>query len=394
MQEYPYRTCVEIDLNKLQRNLQRLRCLIGPDCKIMEVLKADAYGHGLRLCARYAAPYVDWFAAATLEEALTIREEAPQTPILILGRLLDHELCTAARQRLTINVFSLAYARHVQDRMAAEGLEIDCQLKIDTGMNRLGLRARVGSTDQAVAEAREIFALERLHVTGIYTHFACADTDDPSDQAFSNGQFAAFEEVCRVLRAQGLDVGLCHCASTGGLICYPQFRLGMVRSGMFALGQSISEASAAELGLEPILTWYAKVIDIRTVPAGESISYGRTYHTKTTQQIAVISAGYADGYSRAFTNHTQVILDGQMAPVRGKPCMDFIMVDITGIQGVQVGDQAVLLGRDGDHWISSDTLAQWVPYETNGGITTAITPRVRRVYRYNGETVAVSAPVY
>ena len=145
MHEYPYRTCAEIDLNKLQRNLQRLRALIGPDCRIMEVMKADAYGHGLRVCAEYAAPYVDWFAAATLEEALAVRAAAPHTPILIFGGLLDPEIIQAAQHGLTINVFSLQYASHVQALLQPMDLQIDVHIKVDTGMNRLGLHPGRGT---------------------------------------------------------------------------------------------------------------------------------------------------------------------------------------------------------------------------------------------------------
>lgn len=251
MHEYPYRTCAEIDLNKLQRNLQRLRALIGPSCQIMEVMKADAYGHGLRVCAEYAAPYVDWFAAATLEEALAVRAAAPHTPILIFGGLLDPEIIQAAQHGLTINVFSLPYASHVQALLQPLDLQIDVHIKVDTGMNRLGLHARPGHCAQAISDAAQICALDRLHVTGIYTHFACADTTDPSDSAFTDAQFAAFQEVCRGLEALGIDPGVRHCASTGGLLVHPEYRCQMVRTGMFALGMSYSAASARALRLEP-----------------------------------------------------------------------------------------------------------------------------------------------
>ena len=394
MLEYPYRTCAEIDLNKLQRNLQRLRRLLGPDCRIMEVMKADAYGHGLRLCSRYAAPYVDWFAAATLEEAAAIREEAPNTPVLIFGGLLDGEIPAAARLGLTINLFSLEYADHVQRLLEDAGLQIDGHIKLDTGMNRLGLRARSGDTGEAVAAAERMFSMPNIHITGIYTHFACADTEMSDDIAFSDGQFQAYDEVCRALTEKGLDIGLRHCASTGGLLCHPTFCMDMVRVGMLPLGQSIGEESAVQLGLEPIMNWYAKVIDIRRVLPGESIGYGHMYHALKEERIAVLSVGYADGYSRAFSNRTQVILGGKRAPIRGKPCMDFIMVDVTGIPDVKIGDQALLLGREGEQWISADSLAQKIPYDTNGGITSSITSRVRRIYRYDHKTVAISAVQY
>ena len=387
MHEYPYRTCAEIDLNKLQRNLQRLRALIGPSCQIMEVMKADAYGHGLRVCAEYAAPYVDWFAAATLEEALAVRAAAPHTPILIFGGLLDPEIIQAAQHGLTINVFSLPYASHVQALLQPLDLQIDVHIKVDTGMNRLGLHARPGHCAQAISDAAQICALDRLHVTGIYTHFACADTTDPSDSAFTDAQFAAFQEVCRGLEALGIDPGVRHCASTGGLLVH---RCQMVRTGMFALGMSYSAASARALGLEPVLTWYARVVDIRTVAPGESVSYGRTFTAARPTRMAVLSVGYADGYSRAFSNRAQVLLRGQYAPVCGKTCMDFTMVDVTDVPDVTVGDQAILLGGDGTRQIPADALAALLPDGTNGGVTADIHFRVRRVYRYDGETVAVS----
>ena len=360
MHEYPYRTCAEIDLNKLQRNLQRLRALIGPDCRIMEVMKADAYGHGLRVCAEYAAPYVDWFAAATLEEALAVRAAAPHTPILIFGGLLDPEIIQAAQHGLTINVFSLQYASHVQALLQPMDLQIDVHIKVDTGMNRLGLHARPGHCAQAVSDAAQICALDRLHVTGIYTHFACADSTDPSDSAFTDAQFAAFQEVCSGLEALGIDPGLRHCASTGGLLVHPEYRCQMVRAGMFALGMSYSA------------------------------SYGRIFTAERPTRVAVLSVGYADGYSRAFSNRARVLLHGKYAPVRGKTCMDFTMVDVTDIPDVAVGDQAVLLGADGGQCIPADELAALLPDGTNGGVTADIHFRVRRVYRYDNATVAVS----
>lgn len=394
MYEHSYRTCVEIDLNKLQRNLTRIREITGPDCEIMEVMKADAYGHGLRMCSRYAAPLVNWFGVAILEEGLAVRQEAPDKPILVFGKLQDEELPQAARNQLTINLFSLEYAKHVEEMMAENKLHIDGHIKIDTGMNRLGLRARVGNLYEAVRDATEMFHMPNIHITGIYTHFACADTQDPSDREFTEIQYSVFRDVCELLKSSGLNIGLRHCTSTGGLLCYPSYRMEMVRTGMLPFGQSINEQSAADLGMEPILTWYAKVIDIRWVDANESISYGRIYQTKHAERIAVLSVGYADGYSRAFSNRTQVLLNGHKAAVRGKTCMDFIMVDITNIPGVEIGDQAILLGCEGSQWISADSLAEKVPFNTNGGVTTDINQRVRRIYRYDGKIVDESQVLY
>ena len=386
MHEYPYRTCAEIDLNKLQRNLQRLRALIGPDCRIMEVMKADAYGHGLRVCAEYAAPYVDWFAAATLEEALAVRAAAPHTPILIFGGLLDPEIIQAAQHGLTINVFSLQYASHVQALLQPMDLQIDVHIKVDTGMNRLGLHARPGHCAQAVSDAAQICALDRLHVTGIYTHFACADSTDPSDSAFTDAQFAAFQEVCSGLEALGIDPGLRHCASTGGLLVHPKYRCQMVRAGMFALGMSYSAESARACALEPILTWYAKVVDIRTVEPGESVSYGRIFTAERPTRVAVLSVGYADGYSRSLSNRADMLVGGRRARVVGRVCMDQCMLDVTDIPAAREGMTVTVFGRDGEALLPAEefaALSGTIHYET----ICLIGKRVPRIFLSGGRAV-------
>ena len=185
MNTYPYRTYAEIDLNKMQHNLRQVRAAIGPDCKLLFVLKADAYGHGTPVCAKYSEELVDWYAVATIDEALSIRRAGVEKPILLFGALQDPEIELAADNRITINSCSLEYSRHVAEVLQRCGKRMDCHIKIDTGMNRTGLFARVGRTDGAVRQAEEIFALEPLHVTGIYTHFSCADSADPEDVAFT-----------------------------------------------------------------------------------------------------------------------------------------------------------------------------------------------------------------
>ncbi|MFQ9826166.1 MAG: alanine racemase [Oscillospiraceae bacterium] len=207
MNTYPYRTYAEIDLNKMQHNLRQVRAAIGPDCKLLFVLKADAYGHGTPVCAKYSEELVDWYAVATIDEALSIRRAGVEKPILLFGALQDPEIELAADNRITINSCSLEYSRHVAEVLQRCGKRMDCHIKIDTGMNRTGLFARVGRTDGAVRQAEEIFALEPLHVTGIYTHFSCADSADPEDVAFTQRQYEAFAAVAEALQEKGYDVG-------------------------------------------------------------------------------------------------------------------------------------------------------------------------------------------
>ena len=225
MHEYPYRTCAEIDLNKLQRNLQRLRALIGPDCRIMEVMKADAYGHGLRVCAEYAAPYVDWFAAATLEEALAVRAAAPHTPILIFGGLLDPEIIQAAQHGLTINVFSLQYASHVQALLQPMDLQIDVHIKVDTGMNRLGLHAHALG-----------------HVGGAY---GAIGVDGPGHALIRTGtgrKFSASGLQCRQ------QIGLIHHVQKVGVILF-----AVLVHGLIVVNDDIECIAAAGLDGDKLL---------------------------------------------------------------------------------------------------------------------------------------------
>jgi len=389
MSLYPFRTYVTVNLASLQKNLLIAKELAGENRKVMQVLKADAYGHGVSKCAEYAAPYVDMFAVATLEEALAAREVAPTTPILLFGALQEYEIPKASEADITINLFSYSYAARVAEVLRRKGLGIKGHLKFETGMNRLGIRTRSEDIKPAIEEAKQIFSIPELEITGCYTHFSCADTDDESDIAFSNMQFRAFCEITDALIAEGYNVGIRHCASTGGSICHPEYKMDMIRTGMLGFGQCLSPESAVNLGLTPILTWYAKIIEIRDIPAGDSISYGRTYICEKDEKIAVLSVGYADGYSRAFSNKTEVLVNGKRCPTRGRICMDYTMVDITGMEDVHIGDDVVLLGRNGGDWISADELAQYVPGNTNGGVTTEILNRVKRVYIFD-ETSATS----
>lgn len=375
-----YRTYARIDVSKFQSNLKKVRELAGDGCKLLQVLKADAYGHGVSACAKYAAPMVDYFAVATLEEALAARMEAPHTPILLFGALQPFEVETAAKADITVNLFSVQYAASLSEKLGMLGKRIKGHIKFDTGMNRLGIRTRLERMDEAVDEAKKIFAMPNLQVTGCYTHFACADTRDGSDCAFTEKQFLAFSQVTDILRNDGYKIGLRHCVSTGGFICHPEYKMDMIRTGMLAYGQGLSRDNVMEMGIDPILTWFARIIDVRVLEKGESISYGRIYTASQDETIAVIGAGYADGYSRAFSNKSHVIIDGMLCPVRGKICMDYTMVDVSNCEKVKPGDWAILLGKDDKQWIAADDLAALVPLNTNGGVTSEINDRVPRIY--------------
>ena len=382
MNTYPYRTYAEIDLDQMRHNLRQVRRMIGEDCRLMFVLKADAYGHGTPVCARYSEDLVDWYAAATIDEALSIRRAGVEKPILLFGMLLDQDIPAAVDARLTVNACSLEYARHVAFILERRGETLDCHIKIDTGMNRTGLYARAGRVDRAAEEAGEILAIPQLHTTGILT--SCGESSDPEDRLFTQNQYDAFSQVVHVLEERGYHLGLRHCTSTCPLLCHPDWKMDMVRVGMLGYGQSMTAEAAREMDLRPIMRWCAKVVAVLDLEPGESVSYGRIYRTAGREKIAVLSAGYADGYSRSYSNRVRVILGGREVPQCGKVCMDYTMANITGMENVRVGDEAVLLGCQDGLCITPDSLSAAAEYGVNGWTTAQVSARVPRIYLRRG----------
>lgn len=389
MRTYPYRTYAEIDLNNLQHNLRQIRAFVGEACRIMFVVKADAYGHGTPMCAKYSEPFVDWYAAATLDEALSIRRAGVKKPILLFGILQDRDIAAAANARITASVGSVRYAGRLAAALDRQGLEMDCHLEFNTGMNRTGIFTREDCIAQAAETARSIYAIPALHVTGCYMHFSCGDNHDPADAAFTERQHRAFGQVLHALERGGYAPGLRHCVSTGPLLLHPDWKMDMVRVGMLGYGYSISPETAAQLDLHPIMRWCAKIADIEELDAGESVSYARLYTTSGKERIAVISVGYADGYNRCYTNRAPMVIRGKPVTECGKICMDFAMANVTAIPDAAIGDDVLLLGEDGAHMVCADSLSALMEYGVNGWTTCQITARVPRIYVLDGEVVGI-----
>ena len=228
--------------------------------------------------------------------------------------------------------------------------------------------------------------MEPLHVTGIYTHFSCADSADPEDVAFTQTQYEAFAAVAEALQEKGYDVGLRHCTSTCPFLCHPEWKLDMIRVGMLGFGQSMDEAWAAKMDLRRIMRWCAKVVSVLDLEPGESVSYGRIYKTTGHEKIAVISAGYADGYNRSYSNRARIIISDHIVPQCAKVCMDYTMANVTGLD-VKPGDDAILLGQSETCEVTPDSLSADTEYGVNGWTTCQITARVPRIYVYNGQVV-------
>jgi len=368
----PRPTWAEIDLAALRHNVAAVRARLAPDVRVMAVVKADAYGHGaVRVARALAGAGVDMFGVALVEEGVALRESGLAAPILVMGLAEEADLADALAADLTLTVDGPATAGPIDLAAAARGARAAVHLKIDTGMNRLGVRAEV-----AAEAADAVAALPHLELAGVYTHLACAD--EPDD-AVTPGQLAAFAEALEAARSAGVAPPLVHVANSAAVFARPEAHFGMVRSGLALYGVAPSEAAKAA-GLRPVMSLKTRVATVKRVRAGEGVSYGHRWRAERDGRVGVLPIGYADGYPRALSSRAQVRAAGRLAPVVGAVCMDALMVDLTDVPEAAPGLEVTLLEADSESPLSAAALAAaagTIPYE----ILTGIGPRVPRVYR-------------
>ena len=363
---------VEVDLAALRANFAEIRRVVGADCPITAVVKADAYGHGAVEVAKcLLAEGADCLAVATLGEALELKSELGAVPIMLLSPLLGG-VGQAVRQQIILPVFSLAMAEEVNDVAARLGVYAPVQLVLDTGMGRIGLADTAAARDEAL----QIAALPNLRVVGVFSHFAAADE---ADKTYAEQQLAVFNRFTAALAAAGVDVPCKHIANSAALLEMPHTRQDMVRAGIALYGYYPSyEVRREILQLTPVMSVKARLTWVKTVPAGTAVSYGRTFVTERETKIATVPLGYADGWSRLNSNNGYVLVGGRRAPIIGRVCMDQFMLDVTGIEA-GVGDEAVLLGAQGAEMIAADEIAArigTISYE----VLSSLLPRLPRIY--------------
>ena len=367
------RTAALVSLSAIRHN-GRIAKKQFPEQKILSVLKADCYGHGISGVMEAYDTFSDYYAVATVEEGLLARA-GTEKPILLFGPAPEAQMALAAQMELTFTVGSLEYARKLSSVLEEKGLTADCHLKIETGLNRSGIRWR---GEDALDTIRAIQALPGLRFTGTYTHFACGEGQEDWELAFTAQQFDRFSQALAAMKKAGLTIGLRHCTSTGGSLVHPQYRMDMVRLGMLPMGMSFSDGNVAELGLIPAMKWVSWITQIEALPAGEAVSYSCTFRAEKDMRIAMVSCGYADGYRRAYSNKTHVLAGGKRVRVLGRIAMDYMLIDITDVD-VSIGDPVILLGTDGQNTVSAQELAQFGE-SVSGEVTCVISPRVRRLY--------------
>ena len=370
----PVRTAAVIHLDRLAANVENIKKRLGPGVALTAVLKGDAYGHGiagvyptLRRCgvAGYAVAY--WEEGAALRAA-----GAGAEPIHLLAPIMDGELGRCIEYRLAPSIFSVEQAKKLDALAAAAGTIAPVQIKIDTGMRRIGFDADdVAGTVKAVAQ---IAALPHIHIAGLFTHFSRADELTCPE---TEKQLARFNAVLDGLRAAGVDMPPVHVSNSPSILLRPEVQMDAVRGGDVLFGLCpVDEDAWPGMGLREVMTWETYVAMVKTVPAGEPVGYGGTYVTKRETRIATVPVGFCDGYSRRLSNRGKVKIRGQLAPIIGRVCMDQFMVDVTDIPGVARGDRVELLnGEDLSILWMADTLDANVDE-----IVCGVTKRVPRIY--------------
>lgn len=338
----------------------------------MAVVKADAYGHGAIEVTRALMRHgISRFAVVSVDEGLTLRQAGITAPIVVLGPLFPEQVSELFAHQLTPVVSEQSILPILSKAASSLNTAYPIHIKVETGMGRLGLRARdVESLIQTLPPRGP------LQLEGMMTHLA--DTDGVSEDA-TEEQLAAFRRVLTQVEQRGWRIPLVHTTNSAGLIRFPQSHFSLVRPGIMLYGYHTLPKSVPAPTLQPVLSLRTTIAHIRTVEPGGTVSYNRTFVAKRRSRIAVLPIGYADGYSRRLSNRGMVLIHGQRAPVVGLVCMDMVMIDVTGIPGAQVGDEVILIGQQGQERILADEVAAWtdtIPYE----ILCAIGPRVPRVY--------------
>lgn len=367
------RAYAQIDLDALRSNFELVRRRIAPTCKIMSVVKADAYGHGVIPVARTLRDS-DYFAVACHREAMELREAGIETPILILGYTDPTLAPCLAENDLTQCVFDTAYAMALQEHLPG-GTRLKIHLKIDTGMSRLGFYTH--TSDDAARTAEEIEALltqtPSLDAEGIFTHFSSSESHETER---TEEQFAVFTYLLELLERNGITFPLRHCCNSAGILYHPDKHLDMVRPGILLYGGSPDPSR--NCGEKPILSLKARIAQIRDVLPSDTVSYNETFRAKQPMRVAVICIGYGDGYPRALSGKTCVIADGKTVPILGRVCMDQCMIDVTGLS-LSVGDEVTMIGSQADQTVTAADLArltETIDYE----ILCHIGKRIDRTY--------------
>jgi alanine racemase len=362
-------TWAEVNLSRLARNLQAIRRAVAP-AKVMLVAKANAYGHGLAEVAKTIAPLADSVGVAVLEEGIFLRELGVTAPIIVLGGIWGDQIPQYLQHSLTLTASSVERLEQIDAAAASMGVRAKVHLKIDTGMERIGIHYYSAHLLQEAA-----LKCDHVEVEGIYSHFANADS---TDLTHARLQLERFNEVLRFYEHHGLPMPVRHMANSAAVLQLPESHFDMVRPGILMYGVYPSPDVRRTIPVQPALAWKSRVVYFKVVKPGHPVSYGSTWQSDHDVRVVTVPVGYGDGYFRAMSNKAQVLLRGQKYPQVGRICMDQLMVNIESDSAYN-GDEVVLMGEAAGQSITAEDLAAWagtIPYE----ILTNINTRVPRIY--------------
>lgn len=380
MKQY-HRVFAEINIDNIADNLNAISDYVGHDKEVMAVIKADGYGHGaFPIVSELHKAQIHSIGVATLQEAISLRNHGVKNPILILGYVPKQDYDKLIEYDIMQTVYKYEMAEGISDAAVKAKKEAKIHIKIDTGMTRLGFYPN----EDSIELIEKMHQLPNLQLYGIFTHFAQADTDDT---AFTELQIRKFVSFVEKLKERGIEIPKVHASNSAGLIGYKNAHFNMVRAGIILYGLYPSdEVDRTKLVVKPSLSLKSNIIFLKDVEAGTPISYGGTYVTTKRSRIATIPVGYGDGYPRSLSSKGRVLIHGQYAPIVGRICMDQFMVDVTDIEGVNEGDEVVLIGSQGSSSITVDEIAS-LDGTINYEIVCQLGKRIPRVYYRNGEIV-------
>ena len=362
-------TWAEVNLGRLSRNLQAIRAHVAP-ARVMIIVKANAYGHGLAEVAKQLGPQADYIGVAVLEEGIFLRELGVTAPILVLGGIWGDQVPQYLQHNLTLTAPSVERLDQIDDMAARMGVKAKVHLKIDTGMERIGVHYYNARTLQEAA-----LHCKHVEVEGIFSHFA---NSDASDLTHARLQLERFQEVLRFYEKNSLPMPIRHMANSAAILQLKESHLDMVRPGIMLYGVYPAKEVKRTVEVQPALAWKSRVVFFKLVREGHPVSYGSTWQSDHPVRIVTVPVGYGDGYFRSMSNQAQVIIRGIKYPQVGRICMDQMMVNIEADSAFN-GDEVTLLGGSDNQTITAQELADWagtIPYE----ILTNINTRVPRVY--------------
>lgn len=381
-----FRTQAKIDLDAVEYNYNNTRAKLPQGCKLLGVIKADAYGHGAVELARFLENKCDFFGVACIEEAVELKKAGIKTPILILGYVAPAFYDLVVKYDIRIPVFLYDTAKALSDEAVKQGKTVPFHFCIDTGMSRIGFQVNKESADVC----KQICTLPNIEAEGLFSHFATADETDLTKALAQREKYKTFVEM---LENREIQIPIKHLNNSAGIMNFDEY-FDMCRMGIILYGLYPSEeVDKSLLDIKPVMSWLTHISHIKTLEAGREVSYGGTFKTIEPRVIATIPVGYADGYPRCLSNKGRVIINGQYAPIVGRVCMDQFMVDVTDVDGAELDSIVTLVGKDGDAELSMEEVSN-AAYSFNYELPCRVARRVPRTYYKDGKFIKATNYMY